>query len=339
MKFKKIFCAALTMGVLLSSIPVSAKVEESVIMDNNANMTADAKLESMDGYMGVLSKTDFELTIPQAAQNDVMTIDAETGDNYEPNNGPDKATNNQKGSAVSANIHDETDVDWYKFEVTSEDVENQTLYSFVLTDIPQTCDYDMYLANANFQATADLKEGPASEQMVCSFNQAGTYYVVIQSASGYNASYNYKLYFGPSWKNGSTGWRTTGLTFHFPNRDAGVGSDYLSANEGWQIYDGFRTDSSIPVNSMVERFYLDADGTGTNTWGGFHKRILAASEPNVYYEQFGGIDIFNLQAGKYPVKQQWGITGVINYANYFVWKPNVCVDYKFPVIIDNMRFI
>ncbi len=334
---KKIFCAALTMGLLFSSIPVSAKAEELVVKDNNINITSDVELESMDGYMGVLSEADFNLTVPETAHNVVMATDAETGDKFEPNNGPEKATIGQKGTAVSANIHNETDVDWYKFQVTSEDVENKTLYSFVLTNIPQTCDYDMFLVNSDLQAAADLKEGPTSEQIVCSFNQAGTYYVVIQSASGYNASYNYKLYFGPSWKYKTTGWRPTGLTFHFPNRNAGMGNDYLPANEGMLVYDGFRTDSSIPANSMVDKFYLDAEGTGT--WGGFHKRVKAASNSSVIHEQFGGIDLFNLPAGTYPVKQQWGITGVINYAKYFVWKPNICIDYKFPVIIENMRFI
>lgn len=333
MKLKKIFCAVLTMGVLLSCIPVSAKEKEL-----STNMKADTKLDNVDGYRGALSKADFNLTVPQVTHNDIMLLAAETGDKFEPNNGPEKATNGQKGTAVSANIHNETDVDWYKFEVTSEDVENKTLYSFVLTNIPQTCDYDMYLANANFQATANLKEGPESEQIVCSFNQAGTYYVAIQSASGYTASYNYKLYFGPSWKNRTTGWKSTGLTFHFPNRDAGVASGYLPANEGWLIYD-LRNDSSIPNGSIVNRFYLDADGTGGD-WGGFYKRVLAASKQDQYYEQFGGIDLINLPTDTdFPVKQQWGITGKINYSLNFVWRPNICIDYKFPVIIANMNFV
>ena len=116
-----------------------------------------------------------------------------------------------------------------------------------------------------------------------------------------------------------------------------MSNNYLQANEGWLVYDGFRTDSSIPVNSTVEKFYLDAEGTGT--WGGFHKKLIAAADQDVKYEQFGGIDLFNLPKEKYLVKQQWGITGEINYASYFVWKPNVCVDYQFPIIIANMRFI
>ncbi len=301
-------------------------------------MTTDAELEDMDGYRGILGKADFNLTIPEAAHNDIMTIDAETGDRFEPNNNVETATNGQKGTAVSANIHNETDVDWYKFEVTSEDVQNKTLYSFVLTNIPQICDYDMYLANASLHATANLKEGAESEQIVCSFNQAGTYYVAIQSASGYTASYNYKLYFGPSWKNRTTGWRTTGLTFHFPYRNAGVSNNYMPADEGWLIYD-LRNDSTIPASSIVDKFYLDADGTG-GSWGGFYKRVLAASKQDTYYEQFGGIDLINLSTDiEFPVKQQWGITGKINYSLNFVWSPNVCIDYKFPVIIANMKFV
>lgn len=112
----------------------------------------------------------------------------------------------------------------------------------------------------------------------------------------------------------------------------------MPANEGWQIYD-LRNDSTIPDGSVVNWFYLDADGTG-GTWGGFHKKVLAASKQDQYYEQFGGIDLINLPTDTdFPVKQQWGITGKINYSLNFVWEPNICIDYKFPVIIANMNFV
>lgn len=296
-------------------------------------------------YMGTIKDKNFKPLLSDLKKNikftldsNVMSMAASEDDIYEPNNNLSLATNYMKGKLVNANIHNNMDVDFYKFEVFSDDVNNGVLYSFVLTGIPSQCDYDMYVANSNLQAIADIKNGSESEQMILTFNQPGTYYVLIRSSDGsYNATSNYKLYFGPTYKNATTGWKSTGLKFNFPNKDRGKDENYVQATTGWLIYDGLRTDSSIPAGSLVHRFYLDAEGTGT--CGGFYKIIKPASHPNEQISQLGSISGFDMQEEQYAVKQQWAITGIVNYAYSFSWKPNICVDYKYPVTIQNMSFI
>lgn len=343
MRLKKFLGITLALGIVVSALPVNANAAESVSTSNT--MVEEIDLEKQTGYMGTVNSEDFKplpsdivKSIKSKRNSDIMSAAASEGDAYEPNNNVSLATNYMKGKLVSANLHNNTDVDFYKFEVFSDDVNNEVLYSFVLTGIPLQCDYDMYVANSDLQAVADIKTGSESEQMILTFNQPGTYYVLIRSSDGsYNATSNYKLYFGPTYKNDTTGWKSTGLKFNFPNKDRGKDENYVQATTGWLIYDGFRTDSSIPSGSLVHRFYLDAEGTGT--WGGFYKIIKPASHPSEQISQLGGLSVFDMEEGKYAVKQQWAMTGIVNYAYSFIWKPNICIDYKYPVTIQNMSFV
>ncbi len=63
------------------------------------------------------------------------------GDSYEVNNGPSSATTGRYNTITNATIHDDNDVDWYKIEILNAD----TPISIVLTNIPNNCDYDLYL--------------------------------------------------------------------------------------------------------------------------------------------------------------------------------------------------
>lgn len=343
MRLKRLLSATLIIGVLLCGIPTSANAaEKNSVNDNDAVVEFD--LEKQQGYMGTVESEDFkplpfegEKSIKKGQRSGTLSVDAD-GDAYEPNNTVDTATNYMARKLVSANIHSDTDVDFYKFEVFSDDVNNSVPYSFVLTDIPLGCDYDMYLADENLNAVADLKQGNESEQMLLTFGQQGVYYILIRSADGsYNATSNYKLYYGPTYKNRTTGWKSTNFTFNFPNKNRGVDETNLWSTTGWLIYDGLRTDATIPLGALVESFYLDANGTGT--WGGFMKCLIPASNTSVRYEQYGNLSVFDMPKGELLVKQQWAINGYINYAYSFVWKPNICVDYTYPVIIQNMSFV
>lgn len=330
MRVKRFLSVILAMGLLLPTVNVNA-AERDATTESRSVMTEDANLKNLDGYMGTLKEEDFNLSIPSKPVN-IQTAAEVAADKYEPNGNMETATRGLKGQLVSANIHSDTDVDWYQFEVTSDDVANQVQYSFVLTNISQLCDYDMYLSNSNYQAVANLQEGPTSEQMIVTFNAAGTYYVVIQTASGHS-DYNYKLYFGPTYVNGSTNWRSTGLTFDFPNKQAGT-DGYVSSTSGWQNYD-LTNDASIPELSILTQFQMDSNHTGT--WGGLYKYLK--SQNGAQYEQLGLINVMNVPENTYYVKQKWSITGAVNYATALKWKPNVLIKYSYPVIIENMGYL
>ena len=80
-----------------------------------------------------------------------------SGDQYEPNESISAATSGVQGKVIQATIHDETDMDFYRFEVT----DNEPL-SIILYNIPSGCDYDLYLFNSDQSGWyTDFQEGSA----------------------------------------------------------------------------------------------------------------------------------------------------------------------------------
>ncbi len=259
-------------------------------------------------------------------------VNAGEGDIYEPNNGPAAATQGKSGSKVNATIHADTDVDWYGFQVTQADVNDGVIYSFILTNIPIGCDYDMYLLDETFAGYADLQSGNTTEQFYLTFNTAGTYYVAVQSDLGYSDS-AYTLYFGRTYKSGYRSYTDTGLTYNFGNIPLGNTTEMFT---GWLSYN-LTNATDIPDSAIVERFYLTDHGNGAY-WIGLSK-WLAAQNGDIY-KQYGGILLMDMNYGNnYYVKQNWSIRGSIIHSNYFVWTPKVAIEYQYPVIPQNLRFI
>ena len=121
------------------------------------------------------------------------TAVAGTGDQYEPNNSIAEATTGMQGKLIQATIHSETDMDFYRFEVTA----NEPL-SILLFNIPSGCDYDLYLFNHDQTGWyTDFQDGSVSEEFYISLDKSGTYYVAVDSHSGCSNS-PYSLYFGDS---------------------------------------------------------------------------------------------------------------------------------------------
>ncbi len=337
-EIKKILGITLALGMAIVALPVNVDAANKLDVDVSENQTLQALIGEK------ISPVIFEEISPDLREtllennSGIQTYTTGLGaDQYEPNDMPSAATIGMSGRAVYGNFHDSTDVaDWFKFEVTSADVSNEVPYSFILTNIPADCDYDMYVVNSDISGiTHNLQTGTSSEQMVFSFTKAGTYYVVIQSSKGYDASNYYKLYFGRSWAHGLTGWANTGFTFNFDNKAQGT-ADYLYSSSGWQILD-FRNNSAFPDGSVVNYFYLDATHTGD--YAGLEKVLRAATDVDRWHEQLGGIDIFDLSSYNYPVKQQWAIHGRVNYANNFAWKPKVKIDFDYPILLQNMSYV
>lgn len=336
MIIKKFLGITLALVMVVSVLPVNANAAQS------ETVTDDQTLQALiDGEVSPVVFEEISPDLRESLLESNSGIQAYTtglgADQYEPNDMPSTATTGMSGRAVYGNFHDSTDVaDWFKFEVTSTDVSNAEPYSFILTNIPTGCDYDMYVVNSDISGiTHNIQTGTSSEQMVFSFTQAGTYYVVIQSSEGYDASNYYKLYFGKSWAHGVTGWANTGLTFNFANKAQGT-ADYIYSSSGWQIID-FRNNTAFPDGSIVNYFYLDATHTGT--YGGFEKLLRAATDADNIHEQLGGIDVFDLSEYDYPVKQQWAIHGRVNYATSFVWTPKVKIDFDYPILLQNMSYV
>ena len=342
MRMKRLLGTVLTLGMLLTSvtIPNSAFAAEKIETVNletpkqAVEIAPTVKMKKIESnFQKLIMKSKLSVSAIKPSVK-VKNLQSTTGDGFEPNNMPNTATSGLKGQMISANIHDGDDVDWYSFTVTSDEVSNNEIYSFILTDIPENCNYDMYVLDSTLSSGLwDLKEGNASEQMLFSFNAAGTYYVMVRSSSGYSNS-NYRLYFGHCYLNGSTGWADSGASFNFADKQIGT-DGYVYSSPQLHVLD-LSSNAAFPLGSIVKRFYLDSQHTGT--WGGFEKCLIAASDSNNEHWVLGGIDVFDFTGENYLVKQQWGIRGRVNYCSSFVWTPRVSVDFKYPMILQNLSY-
>ena len=341
---KKIFktvVAVFAITAITGAICVPAQAKE---LDNLNSEVYDVLPGTDVEVEGVSFDTDFGLSSSSisvggssAGTNQLM----EGEDQYESNDDLPYATTGLSNQIVYANLHSESDQDWYQFTITQEDINNDEYYSIILTNIPNNCTYYAAFVDSYRQGMyIPAKEGYSnSKEIVFSASQVpqGNYYVLVGTTSGYSLS-NYKLYFGKTYKNKSYGWTSTGLTYHFPNKQSGT-SGYEFSTTGSQILN-LMNNSTIPNYSIVKRFYLDADGTGT--WGGFYKVMRAYDLNNEMqtYTQYGGVDLFgDINDDTLIVKQQWLIDGYINYASGFVWRPNVYILYKWPVLVDTLNWL
>lgn len=252
------------------------------------------------------------------------TAVAGTGDQYEPNNSIAEATTGMQGKLIQATIHSETDMDFYRFEVTA----NEPL-SILLFNIPSGCDYDLYLFNHDQTGWyTDFQDGSVSEEFYISLDKSGTYYVAVDSHSGCSNS-PYSLYFGDSYMYGSTGWVNPNFSFAFGSVPRGTTKTSLSKNINLTY------DASIPNGAVVTTFYLSKEGTGGD-YGGFYKYLKPDSGNTI--KQLGGAPVMTVPSNTL-VKQNWQIWGSVEYSNYFTWEPRYFIQYKFFVTPLTTRFL
>lgn len=247
-----------------------------------------------------------------------------SGDQYEPNESIATATSGVQGKVIHATIHDETDMDFYRFEVT----DNEPL-SIILYDIPSGCDYDLYLFNYDQSGWyTDFQEGSTDETFYISLDQVGTYYVAVDSYSGSSSS-PYSLYFGKSYRIGSTGW--VDPNFSFPFGVVPRGTTKTSAVKNINL----ANDNSIPDGAVVEQFLLTDEGTG-GTYEGFYKYLKPGSGSTI--QQYGNLETMVVPQNT-SVKQNWQIWGSVGYSNSFTWEPRYYIQYKFFVTPLTTRFL
>jgi hypothetical protein len=99
-------------------------------------------------------------------------------DNFEPNNSFDKATINKEEHYVSANINTESDLDYYRFEVTDEDVQNSEYFSFILSNIPANCNYGFCVVDNNMMGWNYNNPDNTTENAVFKFKKPGAYFLL-----------------------------------------------------------------------------------------------------------------------------------------------------------------
>ncbi len=103
-----------------------------------------------------------------------------TEDTYEPNNTFATATTISNNASISmANIHTESDIDCYKFNISTPMV-----VSISLSNIPTNCNYDLSLYNSSYgQCGASSNTGNFSEAITFTAS-IGSYYIMVRSCYG-----------------------------------------------------------------------------------------------------------------------------------------------------------
>lgn len=247
-----------------------------------------------------------------------------SGDQYESNDSIATATNGLQGQVVNATIHSATDVDFYKFEVLNNDP-----ISILLYNIPYGCDYDLYLFNSDQSGWyTDFQDGTTAETFYIYLDDPGTYYVAVDSYSGYSDS-PYSLYFGKSYVDKGTEWMDPNMSFPFGNVPYGTTKTLAAQNFN------LTNNNSIPDGAVVTSFHLTSHGTG-GTYGGFTKYVKPGNGATV--SALGGIEVITLPPNTL-VKQNWQIWGSVQYSNYFTWEPQILIQYQFFVTPITAHFV
>ncbi len=108
-------------------------------------------------------------------------------DPFEHNNFFETATLIVPNTTLYANIHTETDVDFYKIILSA-----MSDISITLQGIPIGCDYDLELYDVGYNLIGFSRNGGASIEQVIRTVRSGTYYIKISSYSG-ASGINYQL--------------------------------------------------------------------------------------------------------------------------------------------------
>lgn len=98
-----------------------------------------------------------------------------------------------KNKSVQAKITAQGQIHWYKLVVDSSDSGRE--FMCILTDIPQGCDYDMYISADGTNFSGMPMAGNAMEQWSVQLPM-GTYYVVVYSDVQINSNQAYTLFAG-----------------------------------------------------------------------------------------------------------------------------------------------
>ncbi len=172
-----------------------------------------------------------------------------TQDMYEPNNSMTNATTISNNRVLDANIHNTSDVDWYKF-----DLEYTSNVTINLTNIPTTCDYDIELYDSSNQRINSSTNGGNSSESMSNVLKPGTYYIKIFSYSG-SSNNNYRL----SVSSNTVSWLA-------PSGGTWTMTENLDPSDTWW--------SSVVVEKIFylgyqEASMLQALRTNYNIWRGF----------------------------------------------------------------------
>lgn len=172
-----------------------------------------------------------------------------TGDSFEPNNTQSTASAIALGSTITtANLHASTDIDFFKFTLSSGSNVN-----IELSNIPSGCDYDLQLLNNSGTVLASSAKGSNKDESISISISSGTYYIKVYSFSG-SSNTNYSLKLSPA---GSTNITIQKIETIIPQNISAV-SRNLPSSESNACYD--YNSSFKPYSGWVSIDYTNSSG-------------------------------------------------------------------------------
>lgn len=117
---------------------------------------------------------------------------------------------------TSANTGNTDDLDWYQIDLTAG-----TDVAFLLKNIPNGTDYDLYIFNPELNYAASENTGNTDEKLYIEVQTTGTWYIAVMPYSGYNSNDNYNLLVGDAWKHDSLSVETD-MDFHYNQNNVGT---------------------------------------------------------------------------------------------------------------------
>lgn len=141
------------------------------------------------------------------------------------------------------------------------------------------------------------------------------------------------LYYGATYKSGSTNEIDTGLVFN-------IGTINVAAPQTWYspayIYSGMLNNTSVPDYALISKLYLTSDSTGVGM-NGAQKYITTAS--GYSQSMLGFIEATTIPENVHPVKQQYQFQLSLRQSTNLVWSPKMQFIYIYPVIESNIHFV
>ncbi len=345
MKFHKIISLVAVMQLLFSSnVFAAGNNDKSDLAFKNDSLKTTME-NNIKKQVNVLNMDDFSTNVQSKLKDglnkssNVKTLDSATDpytpDKYEPNNNSGVATSGIKNQVIQANLNSATDEDWYKIDITQSDLDaNGGVAAAILTNIPNNCDYDLYilqiLPNGQIAGLQSEQTGNATEAIYFNCNP-GTYYAVVDAKAGVENNFsqqNYSLYFGGAYKSGTTGYMDLGMRFNFGYNNYGSAGPWLSPYQQVDLTNA----SFIPNQALISKLYISNDGNGAY-WTGFYKLVNGI-------EQLGLLEApLPLPENQYAAKELYQVQGKITRSDGFIWEPKMDIDYIYPLTLDNLHFL
>ena len=228
---------------------------------------------------------------------------APSTDSYESNDTTSSATSISSSTSISdANLHTSSDIDYYKFTLSTE-----SNTSIQLANIPSDCDYDLKLYDSGNNQVDSSTAGGNSSESISSTLLPGTYYIKVYSYKG-DSSSNYSLVLSSSSIPMATTITVKGHIIPVLNNsnDSNPGTTAVPL-------EGF----TVQIVDKDLNFHDTLATVKTNSSGYFETTVSNQSHEN-------GVDLFL----KLIVDDDVCIVTAPGSSSAYSWESNVSSDYK-----------